>query len=119
MKGDHHEQNRTGARPSCAGKSRTGYRRGFWFHYPGTLTAEETAAEHIKLFRETDMDIIKIMQDFSYPLTGTITRASDWRHIRFGGTDSKEFEKPKEIISRILDEVGGEALTLMTMFGPL
>ena len=37
---------------------------GFWFHYPGTLTAEETAAEHIKLFRETDMDIIKIMQDF-------------------------------------------------------
>ena len=64
------------------------------------------------------MDIIKIMQDFPYPLTGTLTRASDWRHIRFGGTDAKEFEKPKEIISRILDEVGGEALTLMTMFGP-
>ena len=91
---------------------------GFWFHYPGTLTAKETAAEHIKLFRETDMDIIKIMQDFSYPLTGTITRASDWRHIRFGGVDAKEFEKPKEIISRILDEAGNEALTLMTMFGP-
>ena len=55
-----------------------------------------------------------------FPLSahGTLTRASDWRHIRFGGTDAKEFEKPKEIISRILDEVGGEALTLMTMFGP-
>lgn len=91
---------------------------GFWFHYPSTLTAQETAQEHLKLFFETDMDILKIMQDFTYPITGTITRAADWRKIRFDGTDSPVFEKAKAIIGTILDKMGGQALTLQTMFGP-
>ena len=36
---------------------------GFWFHYPSSLTAEETADAHVKLYHELDNDIIKIMDD--------------------------------------------------------
>ena len=44
----------------------------------------------LKLYRETDMDVIKIMQDYAYPVTGEIHCADDWFHIGIKGTASKE-----------------------------
>lgn len=35
----------------------------FWFHYPADLTAEEAAEAHVKLYRQLDNDIIKVMDD--------------------------------------------------------
>ena len=60
--------------------------------------------EHMKLFRTTDMDIIKIMQDYPYPISGKITCADDWYHIQVKGTDSEEFAKMAEIIRGIRKE---------------
>lgn len=37
---------------------------GFWFHYKSDYTVQQMIDEHMKLFRTTDMDIIKIMQDY-------------------------------------------------------
>lgn len=91
---------------------------GFWFHYPSTYTVEETVKGHLDLFRHTDMDIMKVMQDFMYPIHTKIENASDWYKIRFDGPDSPEFKKQAEIIKRILDGVNGEALVVQTMFGP-
>lgn len=82
---------------------------GFWFHYPSTLSAKETAEEHLKLYRHTDQDIMKIMQDFMYPISGTITGASDWYKIKFESPSSAAFRKQAEVIKRILDDMGGEA----------
>ena len=48
---------------------------------------------HMELYRETDMDIVKIMQDYPYPISGNITCADDWYHIQVKGTDSEEFQK--------------------------
>ena len=36
---------------------------GFWFHYPADYTVEQHLEGHLKLFRETDQDIIKLMDD--------------------------------------------------------
>ena len=47
---------------------------GFWFHYSSDYTVEEMAEAHLNLYRQTDADLIKIMQDYSYPIvqrTGT------------------------------------------------
>ena len=33
---------------------------GFWFHYKSDYTVQQMIDEHMKLFRTTDMDIIKI-----------------------------------------------------------
>lgn len=63
---------------------------GFWFHYKPDFTVEEMIEEHLKLYRETDMDVIKIMQDYAYPVTGEIHCAEDWYHIGIKGTDSRE-----------------------------
>ena len=48
---------------------------------------------HIKLYEETGMDIVKIMQDYAYPISGEIKSAQDWRRIKVKGTDSEEFAK--------------------------
>ncbi len=38
---------------------------GFWFLYKPDFTVRDKDGEHLKLYRETDMDVIKIMQDYA------------------------------------------------------
>ena len=91
---------------------------GFWFHYKPDFTVEEMIEEHLKLYRETDMDVIKIMQDYAYPVTGEIHCAEDWYHIGIKGTDSREMEKMTAVIRGIKERAGEEVLIFQTMFGP-
>ena len=91
---------------------------GFWFHYKSDYTVQQMIDEHMKLFRTTDMDIVKIMQDYPYPISGKITCADDWYHIQVKGTDSEEFAKMAEIIRGIRKEAGKDVLIFQTMFGP-
>ena len=88
---------------------------GFWFHYKSDYTVQQMIDEHMKLFRTTDMDIIKIMQDYPYPISGKITCADDWYHIQVKGTDSEEFAKMAEIIRGIRKEAGKDVLIFQTM----
>lgn len=91
---------------------------GFWFHYRSDYSVQEMIDAHMKLYRETGMDIIKIMQDYGYSISGTITCAEDWYHISVKGTDSEEFAKMAEIIRGIRKEAGDDVLIFQTMFGP-
>lgn len=91
---------------------------GFWFHYNGSYTVEEMAEAHLKLYRETDMDIIKIMQDYMYPVEGKITCAEDWYQIGMQGTDSEVFHKLSDVIKKIRKEAGDDVMIFQTMFGP-
>lgn len=91
---------------------------GFWFHYRSDYTVEEMAEAHLKLYRETDMDIIKIMQDYMYPIEGEIRCAEDWYKIKVKGTDSEEFQKLAAVIRLIREEAGDDVMLFQTMFGP-
>lgn len=91
---------------------------GFWFHYRPDFSVEQMIEEHVKLYRETDMDVVKVMQDYRYPVTGEITCADDWYHIGIKGTDSEEFAKMAAIIRGIRERVGDDVLIFQTMFGP-
>ena len=68
-----------------AGKAPDYTPAGFWFHYPADLTAEEAAEVHVKLYRQLDNDIIKVMDDsFGHMVTEgiDIRKPSDWRGVR-------------------------------------
>lgn len=91
---------------------------GFWFHYRPEYTVQEMIDAHLCLFRKTDMDVIKIMQDYAYPVEGKITCAEDWRNIHIAGTDSETFQKMKDIIRGIRKGAGEDVLIFQTMFGP-
>lgn len=91
---------------------------GFWFHYKSEYSVEQMVESHLELYRKTDMDIVKIMQDYPYPIIGDVKSPSDWYKIKMLGTSSAEFAKMAEIIKRIADKLQGEAMIFQTMFGP-
>jgi uroporphyrinogen decarboxylase len=91
---------------------------GFWFHYRREWDADRMAAEHLKTWRETGGDIVKVMQDYSCELDVPVKAPSDWNHVRFPGISSPVFQKLLDVLKRILDAAGGEALVFQTLFGP-
>ena len=53
---------------------------GFWFHFAGEEASGEACVQaHLKYYRETDLDFLKVMCDgyFPYPVSEKITSASD------------------------------------------
>lgn len=91
---------------------------GFWFHYKSEYTVQQMIDAHLELYKETGMDLIKIMQDYMYPVSGKITCAEDWYHIEVKGTDSEEFKKLADVIRGIRKEAGEDVMLFQTMFGP-
>ena len=57
---------------------------GFWFHFAGEGASGEACVQaHLKYYRETDLDFLKVMCDgyFPYPVSEKITSASDWKKL--------------------------------------
>ena len=94
---------------------------GFWFHYPASYTVEQHLEGHLKLFYETDQDIIKLMDDnFGNFLTQgiRIEKASDWRHITLPGRSCTHYRRMEELIKRMADKAGRDAMIFPTMWSP-
>lgn len=92
---------------------------GFWYHYDSSLDTREMAEAHLKTFRETKVDVYKIMQDYVQMIDVNVTTPSDWKNVRFPGRASSEYQKLLDVLKRILDATGHDAMTFQTMFGPL
>jgi uroporphyrinogen decarboxylase len=91
---------------------------GFWFHYKSEWNTLEMADAHIKTFRETGMDIMKVMQDYTFKLDTPVQVPGDWKKVKFPGISSPVFQKLLDVLKRILDKLGGEAMVFQTMYGP-
>lgn len=92
---------------------------GFWYHYDPNFTNKETAEAHLKTFRETNVDVHKIMQDYLQHIDVTINTPADWDKVVYPGKKSPVFQRLLDVLKMILDSTGHEALTFQTMFGPL
>ena len=92
---------------------------GFWYHYDGSLDTARMAKEHIKTFRETGVDVYKLMQDYIQVIDMKIQTPDDWRRVKFPGRSSPAYRKLLDVIERILDATGHDAMMFQTMFGPL
>lgn len=92
---------------------------GFWSHFSGKLGTDAMAQAHLDTYRRTDMDIVKVMQDYLCDLDFQPQTAADWRKIRMPGREDPTYKKLEEVIKRIADEVGDEVLLFQTMYGPM
>ena len=92
---------------------------GFWFHYNGDLDTKEMAEEHLKTYRETGVDIYKVMQDYHQMMDVVVQTPEDWKKVKYPGRSSPVFQKLLDVLKRILDATGRDALTFQTIFGPL
>jgi uroporphyrinogen decarboxylase len=92
---------------------------GFWYHFdPRSFDSiEATVENHLHFHQETDVDILKVMNENLFPFTQKIESAKDWLKVKPVGAHPKFIKKQTEITQRVVDGLGGKAFTLLTLHG--
>ena len=93
----------------------------FWFHFinPADAAGEGSVQAHLKYYRDTDVDFLKIMSDgLGYPLRVRIDNVQDWYDVKPLPRDDPFFTGTIERCRRINEELKGECCTFYTMFSP-
>lgn len=89
---------------------------GFSLHFT-EKTGQAAVDAHMRFFRETDTDIIKIMNENLVPDVGEIRTPKDWEKIPVFSMKSDFMQKQVELVKRILDRAEGDAFSLGTLHG--
>ncbi len=93
---------------------------GFWFHFGGEeALGEANVQAHLKYYRETDLDFVKIMCDgyFPYPLP-EIKKVSDWKTLKPLTADHPFIREQVERAKAIVNEIGQERCVFYNVFAP-
>ena len=93
---------------------------GFWFHFAGEEASGEGCIKaHLKYYRETDLDFVKIMCDgyFPYPLP-EIREAADWKTLQPLTADHPFIREQVERAKAIVDDIGKERCVFYNVFAP-
>lgn len=90
----------------------------FWRHY-GKVSPQETVDGHMRFYRETNMDVLKMMCDefFTYPMDG-VTTPQEMLAMKPWGKDSYYIRGQVERATQINEALQGEAMTLYNAFSP-
>jgi uroporphyrinogen decarboxylase len=94
----------------------------FWYHFglqhgPGHKHAEA----EVDFYRAYDLDFLKVMSDYPYPLPAglaAVESADDWRRIEPVGAEASCWAEQLSALALINDQIGDEALFIETIFSP-
>ncbi len=97
---------------------------GFWYHFsPDQDLGQQTVDDHLALYHETDMDMIKVMCDgfFGYPnpFIETVTNANDWFSMTPLGKDHPFLQDQVARAKGIVKGVNGECCVFYNVFCPM
>ncbi|MDD2956744.1 MAG: uroporphyrinogen decarboxylase family protein, partial [Oscillospiraceae bacterium] len=91
---------------------------GFSLHFPRESAFGQAAVQaHLRFFRETDTDILKIMNENLVPNMGPIKTPDDWRCIRPMSLASPFLQAQLELTRRILEGCDRPAYLVGTVHG--
>lgn len=91
---------------------------GFSLHFPEQCKKGDAAVSaHLQFFRETDTDIIKIMNENLVPDVGDILRPKDWDKIPSYSLKDSFMQAQLDLVKKILDQADGDAFSLGTLHG--
>ncbi len=92
---------------------------GFWFHFdPSSYgSVEQTVQNHMQFHEETQVDVLKVMNENQFPFTQEIASAKDWLNVKPFGGQSDFITKQAEITKRVVDGLKGKAFTVLTVHG--
>ncbi len=89
----------------------------FSLHFSREIAFGEPAIQaHLDFYRQTDCDILKIMNENLVPLIGEMHSPADWAKVPAYDRHSPFMQKQLDMIRRILDEEG-DAYSLATIHG--
>lgn len=94
----------------------------FWYHFglqhrPGN----DHAKAEIDFYRAYDLDFLKVMSDYPYPLPSgleAIETEDDWNRIEPVASSNPCWTEQLSALEMINDEIGKEALFIETIFSP-
>lgn len=90
----------------------------FSLHFPKEVSAGEAAVEaHISFYKQTGVDVIKIMNENLEPAIGTLGSVQDWDKVLACGLDAPFLTRQIDLIRRILDRAGEGVYSLATIHG--
>lgn len=94
----------------------------FWYHFglqhmPGRKHAEA----EIDFYRAYDLDFLKVMNDYPYPLPRglkALASEEDWNHVEPIAGSHECWREQLEALSVISETIGREAMFIETIFSP-
>lgn len=90
---------------------------GFSIHFPKEMAFGDAAVKaHLDFYRQTDVDIIKVMNENLVPLIGEMNCAKDWEKLPAYNRNSKFIQDELELIKRLRD-AEPDAYLLATVHG--
>ena len=91
---------------------------GFWFHFPPECHNGKAAVDaHVRFWKESNTDILKIMTENLVPNDISIRRPSDWKQLKPFHRNSPFIVRQIDIVKRVLEQTGGEPAVLTTVHG--
>lgn len=94
---------------------------GMWFHFAGEEEkGDACVAAHLRYYRETDLDFLKVMSDgyFPYPLEREIREASDWYGLKPLGRTHPYIAEQVDRAKKIVKAIGKERCVFYNVFAP-
>ena len=87
---------------------------GFWLHFPPEAATGEAAVQaHLKFFKDTGTDLMKIMNENVVPCDIPIKKAADWKNLKPFTARSpfivKELDLMKETVTVVDKQPEAEA----------
>jgi len=94
----------------------------FWYHFGlQHMTGRKHAEAEVDFYRAYDLDFLKVMSDYPYPLPDgleAVETERDWRRIEPIAPDNGCWSEQLSALSMINDEIAEEAMFIETIFSP-
>jgi uroporphyrinogen decarboxylase len=94
----------------------------FWYHFGlQHLPGRKHAEAEIDFFRAYDLDFLKVMSDYPYPLPEgleAVATEDDWKRVEPLGGTHKGWSDQLTALSLISESISSEAIFIETIFSP-
>ena len=92
---------------------------GFWFHFtPDKAHGEASVQAHLDYYRESGVDLMKVMNEHPYEANVVIKAPADWKQVRPAPLSAPFYQQQLDEVKRIVDALGDECLIITTLFNP-
>lgn len=94
---------------------------GMWHHFlEGEDDGEDCVQAHLRYYRETDLDFLKVMDDpYIYPIPETVRSAKDLWDLEPLGPGHPFIREQVWRVKRIVEEIGRERCIFYNIFSPV
>lgn len=91
---------------------------GFWLHFPEDLWEGEAAVKaHIDFYRETDVDVLKVMNEYRYRMPMPVESFDDWARWKPISVRGGYYQSQIDLLKAVADKLGHEVPILATIHG--